>query len=172
MSMDMWGGAILSIPIGIATGLAVNPVQKWLENRGKAKAAIKLKDVKDQYERVLFYRLHPHLFTQYLLQTVIRTTFIGAAVGILLGIFQAMTHAFLFTFPTVVRGPSNPPQLVVIVGMGILAQLTTVVGSVLIIRYCRPAIQLWHQVKTFEEYVNSVPFEHRNLAAERLAKEI
>ena len=163
---------MLSIPIGIATGLAVNPIQKWFENRGKTKAAVKLKDVKDRYEIVLFYRLHPHLFTQYLLHTVIRTTFVGAAAGILLGILHAIPNAFFLAIPALARGEPNATQMALFLGLPTFAQLTTVVSSVLIIRYCRPAIQLWHQVRTFEKFVDSVPSEHRNLAAEREAKEI
>jgi hypothetical protein len=167
MSMDLWGGALLSIPIGIATGLAVNPIQKWIENRGEARAAIKLKETRMQYERVLFYLLHPHLFTQYLLQTVIRTTFVGAAVGIFLGIIHAIPNAFVLTGPSVVRGNEYPPQIVAVVSLGILAQLATVVSSVLIARYCIPALQLWNQLRNFEEYVKSVPSEHRDTTLEQ-----
>jgi hypothetical protein len=170
MSNDVWIGALISVPIGIATGVAVVPIQKWIENRGKAKALIQSRDARERYTSVLFYRLHPHLFTQYLLRTVIRTTFASAAMGIVAGFLYVMANAtatFIATQTTSIGFASTMMQLFTILG-----QMTIIVASVLIINYCRPALKLWSRVQNFEEYAKSVPSDIRDLTAEALAEKV
>ena len=171
MSSDVWLGALISVPIGIATGLAVTPVQKWLEDRGKTKALVHSRDTQHQYAAVLFYRMHSDLFTQYLLRVVILTTFTGSAVGILAGFFFAFANlsgAVLNAAP----GYSSRVYTIFIQSVSILGQMTAIVGSILIIRYCRPALKLWQQVRYFEDYAKTIPSELRNLDIEAQVKAI
>jgi hypothetical protein len=160
MSADVWIGAVLSIPIGIATGLAVTPAQRWIENRGKQKALVQSKRVKADYDAIIFYRLHPHIFTQYCLQVVIKTTFIAAAVGIISGCIYAFAQAT--SFVNIYRLQPAPVLYV-------LAQITAIASSILIINNCRPALKTWQRVRNFEEYIANIPSDIRDLNAESLA---
>lgn len=158
MSNDVWIGALLSVPIGIATGVAVTPIQRWIENRGKNKALVESKRVREQYNSVIFYRLHPHIFTQYLLNVVIRTTFIGAAVGIIAGCIYTLAQAGDFVNIRILRS-----------GLYVLGQITAVTSSVLIVGICKPALGLWYRVRNFDAYVRNVPADIRDMEAEAKA---
>jgi hypothetical protein len=164
LSPDLWFGALLSIPIGIGTGLAVTPLQRALENRGKAKAVAETKRAKEIYTETLFFVGHPHLFTQYLIQVAIKTTFIGSAVGIFSGLFYlvgqmgALSVRELFSW-AIDREALN------ILGFG-LGQVVAIFSSVMIVSICMPAMKLWHRVRNFEEYVKGLPTKIRDIATE------
>jgi hypothetical protein len=93
MSDDVLIGALLSIPIGIITGLAVTPIQRWMDGWGKDKKQIEDERTKKEYDSALYYARHPSLLSQYLLQVTIRTTFVGAGVGVLSGVIFALGNA-------------------------------------------------------------------------------
>jgi hypothetical protein len=75
MSSDVWygiiGGAIVSVPIGILSGLAVGPVQRWLDNRSAASRQTKRERQASEYAEVLFFVLHPELLAAYLIVRLI-----------------------------------------------------------------------------------------------------
>ena len=155
MTSDVWYGALLSIPIGIATGLAVPLLQRWWENRGNKKQANEERRTKEEYLQVAFYKNHPETFTQYLVHVAIQTTFIGAIVGVLSAVFYAVNQVvpdvsglpFPFYFGAVHRLVS------------LLGQVMAIVSSLLIIRICRPAMALWRKMRDFDKYKRSLPTE-------------
>jgi hypothetical protein len=141
---QFWLGLILSVPIGILTGLYTPKIQKWLESRGKEKAEIELRQAKEELEAIEKYVSNPHEFTQYLIKTAIVTTFIGSLPGLLGGVFflsaQAL-EAVGFTFLHSIRSV-----------LYLFGQLAATVGSLIIINICRPALSTWTKVKNFDEF--------------------
>lgn len=166
MSSDVWIGALLSIPIGIATGLAIDPVKKFWGDRGKAKAEVQRQDIKDRYVATLFYRMHPHLMTQYLAHSILLATFVGAAMSIFVGTMLLLPQ-FIRVVPI-----REPYAWFIIIGTQLLTQLVTVISSVVIVKYCRPALRMWRNVRFFNDFVEAVPKEMRNFDAEERAEQI
>jgi len=66
--MSMRDRALLSIPIGIATGLSVTPLQRFLEYRARQELPSNGRYLREEYLETDFYRTHPEAFTQYLVQ--------------------------------------------------------------------------------------------------------
>ena len=160
MSNDVLLGAVLSVPIGIATGLAVTPLQRWFENRGKAKAVGETKRAEAEYKNVLFYRQHPDEFTQYLVQVAIRTTLIGAAVGIFSGFFFTVGQFIEITTPRVLGFLWVSRRYVEAAGY-LCGQLVTILSSVIVVKICMPAMTLWRRVRHFDLYIQGVPSDVR-----------
>lgn len=141
---QFWLGLILSVPIGILTGLYTPKIQKWLESRSKEKAEIELRQTKAELESIERYVSNPHEFTQYLIKTAIVTTFIGSFLGVLSGAFflsgQALEAAG-FVLPDNIRNV-----------LYFFGQLVITIGSLIIINICRPALSAWTKVKNFDEF--------------------
>jgi hypothetical protein len=60
-------GGILSIPLGLATGLMFPTVQRWIDVRMKARAFAKSKRMRKEYEEALYFHTYPHKMTHYFL---------------------------------------------------------------------------------------------------------
>jgi hypothetical protein len=106
----------------------------------------------EEYREVLSYLRQPHAFTQYLVSVAIRTTFIGAAVGIFTSLLFALQAS------EIGRDLER--------SFGTLAQIVTIVTSIIIVRICRPALKLWYRVRNFDSYVQKIPAEIRDQGAE------
>jgi hypothetical protein len=155
MSNDVWYGALISVPVGIATGLAVPPLQRWLENRGNQKLAEQERRSREEYEEVLFYRKNPETFTQYLVHVAIQTAFIGAVVAVLSALWSAVTPAIASALP-------HPNSDFVLILYSLPREMVAIISSLLIIRICRPAMALWSKVKNFDRYEQAIPQEQRD----------
>src|SRR5207244_3657368 len=104
MLNDVLIGTLLSIPIGIGTGLAVAPIERWRENRGKTRGLAKSRWMRQEYVETLNYVRHPHVFTQYLLHKLID---IVSSVGmIVLGMSLAL-GAIMLLHPHGILSPTG-----------------------------------------------------------------
>ena len=83
----------MSIPIGIGIGLSTPSIQKWLEAQGKQRALRVRRYKEDGYNQVVSWGDKPTEFTHYLLNVVIKTTFIGSALGIFSGMLFILRQA-------------------------------------------------------------------------------
>jgi hypothetical protein len=150
MTADVWIGALLSIPIGVGTSLLVPSIQRWLDARGNKKTLAETKRVRAEYEEVLYYQKNPIVFTQYLAQVAVKTTFIGALVSIFANLLSALANAF--NLVSVYRLESL---------LFFASQIIFVVSSVLIVNISRPAMRLWARIRYFDTYSKTVPDEIR-----------
>jgi hypothetical protein len=132
---QFWLGVFLSVPIGIATGVVSPWVQRWLEEK---RALKRTRRVQAEYEAVVFYKRHPEEFTQFLVHVAVKTTFIGAMLGVVAGlVFTAaslLDNARLWPF-----WPDRSLQAF-LYGTG---QFATVVSSVMIVNICRSGLWMW-----------------------------
>jgi len=145
MSSDTLLGLLLSVPIGIATGLVTPIIQRWLESKGKERAFRFARRTLQELEIVTFYREHPADFTQYLVQVAIKTTFIGALLGVLAGLFF-VTGQLLTTVPLRHVVPAFRD------GLFVIGQFAAILGSVMIVNTCRSALAMWTKVRNYDEF--------------------
>jgi hypothetical protein len=148
---EFWIGILLSIPIGIATSLITPWIQRKIDEQDKRRSLAATGRLVQEYERIRAFRSDPHEFTQYLVQVVIRTTFTGALVAVFAGLMVALGQA---TIP--LRRSIAFDVDFVRTAIFILAQFVSLLGSLLIINICRPALRAWTKLKNFDEYSASV----------------
>jgi hypothetical protein len=93
VSSEFWIGAALSIPIGIAVNLASPAISRGLESRSESAARKRETDRAYRQQTVLEYARDTPSFHAYLLNAVLRTTYIGALFGILGGVLVTAGQA-------------------------------------------------------------------------------
>jgi hypothetical protein len=156
MTSEFWLGTFLSIPIGLATSLATPWFQNKLDSRSKQRSLIASKNLAAEYEQVSYYRSHPEDFTQYLIHVAIKTTFIGAMLGIISGISFAFAQV-VETARTGLGGFGGPDILRLAQdALYVLGQFSGLVGSILIVNICRPALSMWTKVRNFAAYEKGI----------------
>ena len=60
-------GGLLSIPIGLGTGLMFPSVQRWFDAKMKVRAFKKSSRTRKEYEEALYFVTYPHKMTHYFL---------------------------------------------------------------------------------------------------------
>ena len=147
MSSDLWYGALLSIPIGIGTALATPWLQRQLDKYSKSRALTRTKKAQEDFSRVKFFVDNPHLFTQYLVYTAVRVLFITAVVAAfsaapsLIAQFSEPLHVLIYPLQSILYG---------------ISQFISLIGSIMIVNICRPALLYWQRTKNFEEYSRAI----------------
>jgi hypothetical protein len=161
MNKDVWTSilvsAFLSIPIGILTGLAIPPIQRWYRARHKSKAVAELDRLKRCYSEALFYREHPAEFREYLLVMVIRHI---QTLGFWLLSTFFMALSLVAAFMVKMSGKTAPMLLKISISAYAVGGMVGVVISGMI-------FQLWvvsfystyKRVKYFDSYVKTLPKE-------------
>ncbi|MDB5551943.1 MAG: hypothetical protein JWL86_1927 [Rhizobium sp.] len=154
MSTEFWLGLFLSIPLGIITSLWTPWIQRKIEQRGKRKNVEQAKYLKSEFENVQYYVENKIEFSHYLMYAAIRTTLIGSLIGIFSGILFAVAQLFMFTG----RSMHFPSDLLELIqnALFFFGQLLALVGSIMIVNTCRPALSLWSKVRNFDEYKSRV----------------
>jgi len=152
MSTEFWVGIFLSIPIGILTSLITPWIQRKLDESGKQRALTQSKNIKAELTIITQYKNDPTSFSQYLLHIIIRTTFIGSVIGIVSGV--------LFAFGQLLNGlrssmimPLDLGAVEIIRNMIFFCgQLVVLMGAIMIVNTCRPALSKWTKVHNFDEF--------------------
>ncbi len=153
---DLLIGILLSIPIGIATSLITPWIQGKLDQLNKYRSLAATKRLDDEYRRVLLFRNNPHEFTQYLVQVAIQTAFTSAFVGIIAGLIYAIAQATV-AIPSGMGGAMNFDEINFIrTSLFVFGQFVTLLGSLLIMNICRPALSVRAKLQNFDEYSKSV----------------
>lgn len=144
MSTEFWIGIVLSIPIGIFTALLTPWFQKLFDNWNQSKLIKNQRSAKAEYEAVKYYKNNKDDLTHYYLNVVIKTTFIGAFVGLFSGVLFILGELIGET-----HFIQNDVLTTILFGLG---QFSALVGSLLIVNTTRPAINTWTRLKNYELY--------------------
>jgi hypothetical protein len=165
LSNEFWLGIGLSIPIGIGTGLAVAPIQKWIDNRSEASRQTKRERQKQEYMEVLFFLRRPELLASQLILRVLS----------LLGLLTIITFASLgeAVLPKELTGQvAFRIQSEFWKGFYLVVTLGGLVAGISIItRVIDNSITLYHRVVRFEKYAESISSDIRDLEIEALIKQ-
>ena len=168
MSNDVWygiiGGAIVSVPIGILSGLAVGPVQKWLDNRSAASRQTKRERQASEYAEVLFFVLRPELLSAYLLVRV--TAIVGFFGTIAIAVFAESALPPEFTRQTVLTIHSEGWK----VGYIAISMVGFVMLWSVLTRMVENSSRLYRRVSGFSHYAEGLPPDVRNLELEASIK--
>jgi len=159
MSTEFWIGVVLSVPIGIATGLATPYFQRRIEERGKRRAGAEFRRAVRQLREAFYFRAHPDAFTHYLVEVAIKTTFVAAIMAIVTGLIFAinqMMDALLLSGDFRVGRNVKAWEFIRASGW-VVGQLVGVIGSIAVVNLCRPALSLVRRVKYFDHFIKLAP---------------
>jgi hypothetical protein len=85
LSSEFWMGILLSIPIGVGTGLSVAPIQRWLDSYGRHRSLSRTKRMRADYEEAHYFFTYHHRLTHYFLNRAIeilrQIMFVGIGFG-------------------------------------------------------------------------------------------
>jgi hypothetical protein len=160
VSNDLWIGVALSIPIGIGTGLLVAPIQEWYKNRGKTKEEGLTHRLRWEYGQALTFVTHPHKYTQFLLNVIIRMLIciacwvVGTATWVSIGIIVT-------NIPII-----PPPSHNWIAGWSALGASMSSMVSGVFVHFLQTYWSIRKRVARFESYELTIPEEIRNTALE------
>ena len=164
MSNEFWIGVLLSVPIGIGTGLAVAPIQRWMGNWNAASRQTKRERQRREYLEVLFFLGRPELLAPHLIITVL--ALLGFLMIIVLAGVGESALPKQLTEHNVIRistGFWKGAYLIVILG-GTAAVVSTIT------RLVDSSATLYRRVAGFEKYAESVSPDVRDLELEVLIK--
>jgi hypothetical protein len=161
MSHEMWIAVGLSIPVGLATGLAggllVRPTQRWLDEKGQSRTQRKRASVETEYWDVLYYAGNPTEFTNLLIEGAIRCAF-----GLTFFTFPTLPVAAL-VYVTATR-PQEPHSSAFAVVT--LFTLCCCFGAGYMLSSTFRALKRYKQLASLDKYLGSLPPNIRNATAE------
>lgn len=158
-------GTLVSIPVGLLTGLLLSPTQRGLRTLGSKAIRTRRQWREQQYEEVLYYVENPVKFAQRLIKDAIlmmlgATAILYVVLPVLIGSFIAINYpahenkgAHHFIVDTIVL---------------ILANIVGVTGTICLMAGPK-AFALYRRVNEPLKYFESVPFEIRNEQAGKSA---
>lgn len=162
MSSELLIGVALSIPIGIACGLTVAPVQRWLDRWGETSHQKKHSRIKSEYRLVMDSALHPDMMIAGMVVNVMYISAYGFFF-LVLRFLDPVVEKLLGFFP---NPKINAPHfllldLVILVGC-------TCIATVYVFRLVINSVRLYLHVRFFDGYVKSIPDELRDLKMEKI----
>ena len=160
MSGDVWIGALISIPIGVGTGIVAPLIQHWYQTQSTWRAEKRSAMRRTEYWRTLLYVARPELFTQYLIMGTIRGlrqmfVFFTSLIPVLVVLLGTKGEQHLS------RWDKGNSIFFIIVGM--------LLNSISLWSAMNIWIEIrdrWDKVRGFQQYVETVPYETRNPTAE------
>ena len=160
--MTLFWGVVLNFVVGVGSGLAVQPVQRWWVRRSNRSNIARLTQVRTEYKRALHYSLNSDLLIARLIVNGLLLTFNGF-LGIMAGV---MTIFYRSAIPSKVHFSHSD-----FVAISLLTA-TTIFVAVLMGTSFNESVRLYAHVVLFEDYVNQIPTEIRNeeLEAEIIAR--
>jgi hypothetical protein len=141
----IWVGLLLSIPLSILANVATPRVQRWLDARNRTRALQRTAGMASELAQVTRYVKDRGEFREYLLWTIIRTTFVGALCGIISGLIFVIPR--ILPFDRMSEGLSFAQNAAYSGG-----QAVGIVGALLIINICRAALKTYYNVTNYSEY--------------------
>jgi hypothetical protein len=160
--MSAFWNVILSLAVGITSGLAVQPIQRWWEKRATSSQSKRHKRIAEEYAAATYYALHPEFLVCKLVLTC--TGVMGFAIYLLCLIKIDVTpvHPGLFPKPAF-RVPEYVPTL-----LDVGQMLFIIVVAIFIGRTTINAFYLFERVRGFRFYVEKVPSKLRDVSMEKV----
>lgn len=159
-NLTFWFGLFLSIPLAIFANIATPFFTKILEKWSRKKSFEKAKNIQKEYDQVINFHQNRSEFYEYLLSVIIKTTFLGAFLGIIAGATALINEAISFIYKnTPLTGPFiyKIPELT-----KFSLIMFSLMVSILMFQFCYEAVKMVNRVKNIEEYKAKVK-EHLEL---------
>ena len=165
MSVELWIGTLISVPIAIASGLAAASIKNWMDRWGETSHQKKHSRMKVEYDLVIDSALHPEMMIAGMVTNLL---FMGLY-GFLFLIFLSIRPMFEALLEFTPRPTMNTTHLL---GFMLLCSIFAIVLScavtVFVIQMVINSAKLYLHVRFFSEYVKSIPDELRNLKMEKI----
>ena len=170
MHRDVWLGAalgaLLSIPIGIGTGLLIAPIQRWYQSWGKTREEARHARIEREYAQALSFVRYPHMFTRFAFRTVV--SMVMAITFWLAGSFLGVLMAEIKILEVVTKQAFPMPRIehIFIQASLFLSGVMVAVGLARLTQEFQKFRDTGARVARFRTYVESVPDDIRRLSVE------
>jgi hypothetical protein len=161
-----WLPLLLSIPLGIVSGLLVPYIQRWIDSRGQVKGVAKRDRMRKEYRQAMSYARHPDLFTHYLIRGLLSITIYsgGAIVSILYYVALGPASVFYVNNSLPKAFYYVPPIMAYPLFLMIL--FVIIFFSVGIVSNWKRVATVYGRVRRFKTYANTIPADLRDLELE------
>ncbi len=92
-------GLLFAIPLGVTANLYTPKFQRWIAVKSNKRAEKQRKNIEKAYLQIKEFHTDRTKLREYLLGVIIKTTLIGAIIGILAGILYAVPQILTVTVP-------------------------------------------------------------------------
>jgi hypothetical protein len=157
MTFEFWLGICASFPLSIVVNLITPPLQRWFDSKSKERSFHQLRRAREQLEQLTRFHDNPDLFTQFLVYTALKTTYVGALMTVLAALLFAVALAgggFLGATAGALRVEGY---------LGSIAYVILLLASAMIMNILRPALSTWNKLRNFDEFKSRI---ERQLDAE------
>ena len=146
---SFWVGVMISLPIAILANFLTPILKRRIDNAGEKKLKVRKEELEREFNKVQNFIKNPSLLSSYLISIVIKTTFVGALAGIIVGLLslfsQWQDRVGVLPISWDVHDIFN--FLMIIVSVSV---------SVVIFQLCDEGIKAYNRVNNFEKYKNRV----------------
>jgi hypothetical protein len=165
MNSHVWLDYLIQIAIGIAAGLSIAPIQRWLSRRGKTRAQAKREAAELDYFLALYYYANPDLLTQFMIIAAVK-----ASQG-----FFFLTASFLLEIAAVdILLPKNFVDSTDkwFANLLFVGSVVAIARAAFVLQHFYKAIEMYYDQFAFPVYLDEkVPADIRNLQWEQDAQE-
>jgi hypothetical protein len=162
MRLVIWG-LILNFVVGVGSGLAVQPIQRWWEKRASSSRAKRIQRIQEEYDETIYFALQPEFLLGKLILIGIGVSCYAVYVLLLVKLDVTPFSSSAWSWHTTFTFPRYVLMLLDVANVMFIVFLTTFVG-----RIAFNAFALFERVRTFKRYVNKVPSEVRDLQLEKV----
>jgi ABC-type Fe3+ transport system permease subunit len=166
MSLDVWIGVFVSIPVSVGVGLALPYIQRWIKLRGKSTQQKKRARIDAEYREVLYYALHTDMMIGKLVISVITLLSLIIPMIVLKFAEPTLFDAVDALIPHKSTSIPYRTQSLIVAASFALAFVGTV--FVTFFSNVRESVRLFFNVKYFKDYIKSIPDDMRNKAYETM----
>jgi len=155
MSVEFWIGSLVAIPIGIITSLLTPWIVRKVNNWTHVNRQKNIEYERKEYERIRGFNNNKQDLSVYYLNVVVKTTFLSAFMAIFSGLLytSGQMMATMRIESDIIYDFDFIKFISILTGLG---QFVNLFGSVMIVAICRPALNVWHKIKNFQEYENEL----------------
>lgn len=158
LNTSFWLGIAAAIPLSILSNLLTPRIQQTLARRSEARATRRSAQIKAELDEIERLTSEPGRLQTYLLESVLLITLLTSGVGVVAGIFFALSNMLFAS------------QLFASIG-----QLVAVAGGVAVMKECIDVLRISRRARNAEKYRAEVQTELDELmtysSVERSAKD-
>jgi hypothetical protein len=165
MSSELWIGTLISVPIAIMSGLAVAPIQRWMDRWGQTSHQKKHSRMKVEYELVIDSALHPEMMIAGMIANLLYMS-LYLFLMLLVLYLRPMFDILVDFGPRPTMNTTLLPRFLVLGSVFVIGLLCAI--TVFVIRLVINSAKLYLHVRLFSEYVKSIPDELRDLKMEKI----
>ena len=148
-NLTFWIGLALSVPLAIIANLITPKIRNLLDTVDERKIKKKIQILESDLKTITNYKDNPAEVSAYLLSIIIKTTFLGAFVGVITGTTVIFKQYFTVKiFPNASLSVNDLFTFFIVI--------VSISSSLVIFKLCEEGIKTYNRYSNFTEYSERV----------------